>query len=111
MPNASPRGPLIQRRVMIVTSGRADSPAQALLEYLRRHEAPLVHYVSHPLSEDDGGEHLLRTLRHGDVVDERRMRRPSRPPWTYPLDVTAPLRLPAVDTWLGFTCLAAGQGL
>jgi glycosyltransferase involved in cell wall biosynthesis len=39
------------------------------------------------------------------------MRRPSRPPLSYPLDLTAPLVPPRVDVWFGFNSLACAQGL
>jgi glycosyltransferase involved in cell wall biosynthesis len=99
------------RRFVIASSGSADGPAQALVEYLRRAGAEAVVHLTHPLGAEDGDRHVSSTWL-ADGSRKRRVRhRPSRPPLTYPLDLTAPLLPPATEVWVGFNCLVAAQGL
>ncbi len=68
----------------------------------------LVHY--HPLDSGQNGRHLL--LDYGGAGPRRReFRLPSRPPWTYPLDLLIPPRLPRADVVIAFNNLHAARAL
>ena len=103
--------PLGELRCAVVANGFADGPAQALVEFLVRQRAARVVEISHPLSPEDPGLHRMR-VRGSDASEQMRvMRRPSRPPFTFPLDLVSPVLPPRVDIWFGFNALACAQGL
>jgi glycosyltransferase involved in cell wall biosynthesis len=96
---------------IISTNGFADSPAQALRDYLVRKRAERLTVVAHPLGRADRSRHVVTTYEGGRLVDEKRIALPSRPPLTFPLDLGVPLRLPHCDAWFGFNNLACVRGL
>jgi glycosyltransferase involved in cell wall biosynthesis len=97
-------------RVAIVANGFADGPAQALRDWLVGRGAEVVE-VAHPLTAEQGREHVV-TLWHGGAVVSRRSRTvPLRPPASFAVDPFVPLRLPRVDAWFGFNPLACARGL
>jgi glycosyltransferase involved in cell wall biosynthesis len=96
---------------VIAVNGFADGPAQALRDYLLRNEARALTVVAHPLDPRDGHRHLINTFESGRLVREKAIALPSRPPFTYPLDLAVPLRAPRCDAWFGFNNLACLRGL
>jgi glycosyltransferase involved in cell wall biosynthesis len=94
----------------VVCNGFADGPAQALRDHLVAEGARRVVMVSHPLTPEGGGGHVVAVHEAG-AVTTRTVRAPHRPPLTYPLDLVVPLRLPRSDLWVGFNPLAALRGL
>jgi glycosyltransferase involved in cell wall biosynthesis len=95
----------------IVSNGHVDGPAQALRDHLVRRGARRVTTVFHPLGAEDGGVHEVALFEHGVARGGRRVRLPSRPPLTYPLDLLVPVRAPRADAWFGFNALACARGL
>ena len=95
----------------IVSNGHVDGPAQALRDHLVRRGARRVTTVFHPLGAEDVGIHEVAVFEHGAARRVRRVRLPSRPPLTYPLDLLVPLRAPRADAWFGFNALAGARGL
>jgi glycosyltransferase involved in cell wall biosynthesis len=96
---------------VIVTSGFADGPAQPLRDYLRRSGARELIMVSHPLVGEHDAPHTVVRYVEGTQVQSREIRLPNRPPLTYAFDPFVPLRVPTMDVWFGFNCLATGVGL
>ncbi|GAC1332046.1 MAG: hypothetical protein NVSMB17_10710 [Candidatus Dormibacteria bacterium] len=95
----------------IVSNGFADSPAQAMRDFLVAHRAGQLQTILHPLGPDEGGVHEVSLWRQGRLSREWRHRLPSRVPVTYPLDFLVPPWPAASDCWFGFNCLAALRGL
>jgi glycosyltransferase involved in cell wall biosynthesis len=102
--------PLAGSSFLVATSGVAEGPSQALSRYLVEQGASAVHVLAHPLVREAANEHRLEQL-VGDAPSTRVVHRPNRPPITYLFDPITPLRLPKVDVWVGFNCLATAQGL
>jgi glycosyltransferase involved in cell wall biosynthesis len=103
--------PISESSFVIVANGTGDGPAQALRDYLVAAGAKRVTTVFHPLTAEDAGVHELGTWRQGRLVRRRRLRLPSRPPLTYPLDLVVPPVPPAGDVWFGFNGLSCAHGL
>ena len=95
----------------IVSNGHVDGPAQALRDHLLGKGARRVTTVFHPLGAEDAGVHEVAAYEQGARRGVRRLRLPSRPPLTYPLDLFVPLRAPRADAWFGFNALACARGL
>lgn len=96
---------------LIVANGTPDSPpASGVRDYLAATARELT-TVFHPLNRDDPPVHRVARWRSGEQVEERELKRPSRPPLTYATDVLAPLVRPRVDGWLGFSNLSALHGI
>lgn len=96
----------------VLANGDFDSPpASGLIDYLRDRGARRLVTVFHPLSPEDGNEHLITTYEPGSEPSRRVVRLPSRPPYTYPLDFVVPPRIGAVDGWFAFNNLLAARGL
>jgi glycosyltransferase involved in cell wall biosynthesis len=93
-----------------VANGFADGPAQALRDYLVSQDSA-VFAASHPLSPEDGKRHVIREYARGQLVDERQVRMPLRPPLSFVLDPWVPVLPPRVDAWFGFNPLACARGL
>jgi glycosyltransferase involved in cell wall biosynthesis len=98
-------------RFAIATNGYADSPAQALRDYFLMRRVKQLVMISHPLVPQDGQLHRIQEWRQGELVGDRRVDLPSHPPYTYPLDLLAPLLPPRVDCWIGFNALACWRGI
>ncbi len=94
----------------IVANGFADGPAQALRDYLVERGAHVV-TVFHPLTAEQGGQHVIAVYAGGRCASERAVRLPLTPPLSYALDPFVPLALPPVDIWFGFNPLACARGL
>ena len=94
----------------IVANGFADGPAQALRDYLVARGARVT-AVSHPLTPEDGGRHVVATYAGGSLVSRRSVSLPLRPPGSFLLDPVVPLHPPRVDVWFGFNPLACARGL
>jgi glycosyltransferase involved in cell wall biosynthesis len=93
----------------IASNGFADGPAQALRDYLvARGERVIT--IFHPLTPEQGTEHVITTYAD-DRITERRRRVPLRPPVSYLVDPFVPLVPPRVDAWFGFNPLACARGL
>jgi glycosyltransferase involved in cell wall biosynthesis len=97
-------------RVAIVANGFADGPAQALRDWLVGRGAEVAE-VAHPLTPEQGSEHVVVHWRDGEVVSRRTRTVPLRPPASFAIDPLVPLRLPRVDAWFGFNPLACARGL
>ena len=95
----------------IVSNGHVDGPAQALRDHLVQRGARRVTTVLHPLGADDDGLHEVAVFERGTAGSLRRVRLPSRPPLSYPLDLLVPARAPRADAWFGFNALACARGL
>jgi glycosyltransferase involved in cell wall biosynthesis len=94
----------------IVANGFADGPAQALRDYLVARAARVV-AVFHPLTSEQGTRHMVTEYSGGNRVRTRSIAVPLRPPLSFASDPFVPLRMPAVDTWLGFNPMACARGL
>jgi glycosyltransferase involved in cell wall biosynthesis len=94
----------------IASNGFADGPAQALRDYLVTRGARVV-TIFHPLTPEQGTEHVITTYADGGRLTERRRRLRLRPPFSYLLDPFVPLMPPRVDAWFGFNPLACARGL
>jgi glycosyltransferase involved in cell wall biosynthesis len=96
--------------VAIVSNGFADGPAQALRDYLVRRGTDVV-TIFHPLTPEQGTDHRIATYAGGELVRERSVRVPLKPPLSFALDPFVPPLPPRVDTWFGFNPLACACGL
>src|SRR5690348_13863664 len=65
----------------------------------------------HPLTAEQGTEHVIASYASGGRVSERRRRTPLRPPLSFLADPVIPLVPPRVDAWFGFNPLACARGL
>ena len=97
-------------RFAIVSNGFADGPAQALRDFLIDRGASVI-TVFHPLVPEAGNTHEITVYKNDNMVERRAIRTPIRPPFSFALDPFVPLRLPKVDVWFGFNCLACARGL
>lgn len=95
----------------IVSNGHVDGPAHAFRDHLVAREAASVRTIFHPLLPDEGGLHEVTVWARGERSSVRRLRLPSRPPLTYPLDLLVPPRIPRAHAWFGFNALACLSGL
>lgn len=96
----------------VVANGASDGPpASALREFLVANGAARVTAVLHPLSAEDPPRHEIAVYERGAQVRRRSVRAPSRPPYTYPLDVAIPMRMQHVDGWFAFNNLVCARGL
>ena len=94
----------------IASNGFADGPAQALRDYLVALDVEVV-TMFHPLTPEQGTEHLITSYADGVRMSERRRRTPLRPPLSFLADPVIPLVPPRVDAWFGFNPLACARGL
>jgi len=97
-------------RFAIASNGFAEGPAKALRDYLVARGASVV-TIFHPLTAEQGTEHVLTFYDGGREVKTRRIRLPIGPPYSYLVDPLVPLRTPRVDAWFGFNPLACARGL
>ena len=97
-------------RVAIVSNGFADGPAQALRDYLVDAGAFVV-TVFHPLAPEGGKRHEIVVYEDGREVRRRAFGLPVGPPASFVFDPLIPLRMPNVDYWFGFNCVACARGL
>jgi glycosyltransferase involved in cell wall biosynthesis len=98
-------------RFVIASNGFAEGPAPALRDYLVEKRAGTVTTITHPLLPDDGSDHVVTRWQAGVQVGTRTVKLPSRPPWTYPLDLFVPPWPPTADAWFGFNATACLRGL
>ena len=96
--------------VAIVANGFADGPAQALRDWLVGRGADVVE-VAHPLTPEQGTEHVVVSGGTARRSRAARGRCRSGPPPRSPSTRSCPLRLPRVDAWFGFNPLACARGL
>jgi glycosyltransferase involved in cell wall biosynthesis len=95
----------------IVANGQPDSPpAGPFREYLVANGARRVTTIIHPLTQEDGSHHEV-TVYEGGGTSTRRVRLPSRPPYTFPLDFFVPPWPRKVDGWFAFNNLACLRGI
>jgi len=100
-----------QSSFLLVANGSAETPpASAVLRFLVDSGSEVT-TIFHPLNAEDAGVHAVARWAGGRQVLERRLRLPSKPPYTYPLDALAPLLRPKVDGWIGFSNLSAADGV
>lgn len=102
--------PKLAVRVAVVANGFGDGPAQALRDHLVERGMSVL-AISHPLSPEDGREHVVATYASGELIERRAVRAPLRPPLSYLIDPLVPLRPPRVEVWFGFNPLACARGL
>ncbi len=96
---------------LLAVNGNRDSPpASGVRDFLAERARELT-TIYHPLGRGDPALHILERWEGGVQVVERRLRRPSRPPYSFPLDAVSPLRRPRVDAWIGFSNLSASYGI
>lgn len=96
---------------LLVANGAADSPpASGLRDWLVRRGAQVT-YVLHPLGPEEGGRHTVLRYADGRQAGDRSVRLPSRPPFTYPLDLAVPPLLPRADVVVAFNNLHAARAL
>jgi glycosyltransferase involved in cell wall biosynthesis len=96
----------------IVANGQPDSPpAGPFREFLVSRGARRVTTIIHPLTLEDGAHHEITVFEGGRQIGNRRVRLPSRPPYTYPLDFFVPPWPDPVDGWFAFNNLACMRGL
>jgi glycosyltransferase involved in cell wall biosynthesis len=96
---------------LLITSGSSESvPASAFRDWLLERGAR-VSMVVHPLAASDRGYHRILRYTDGQLSSERRIRLPSTPPLTYPLDLLAPPLLPRGDVVIAFNNLHAARAL
>jgi glycosyltransferase involved in cell wall biosynthesis len=96
-------------KVAIASNGFAEGPAQALRDYLVAHGADVT-TIFHPLTREQGTQHLIARYADGGVT-ERRVHLPVHAPLSYLADPFVPLTAPKVDVWFGFNPLACLRGI
>ena len=96
---------------LIVASGYASGPAQALVDFLRMSDIDLIEFLQHPLVAEGPGEHIQTVIEKNGVQKVKVRRRPNKPPITYVFDFITPLYLRRSDVWVSFNALATFQGL
>jgi glycosyltransferase involved in cell wall biosynthesis len=98
---------------VVETSGEYDAPpASALREFLVGRGARRVTTIVHPLTAEGNSDHLVEAWEAAaGSRTSRRIRLPSRPPFTYPLDLLVPLPPPRADVHIGFNNLACARAL
>ncbi|MDQ5972169.1 MAG: hypothetical protein QG553_328 [Patescibacteria group bacterium] len=99
-----------QSTFTIVANGFADGPAQALRDYLIKHDAKRVITIAHPLVPEGDNSHI-KTVYSGGRTSTQTIRMPHKPPYTYLFDPFIPARLPKSTAWFGFNNLACLRGL
>lgn len=96
---------------VVAVNGVPDSPpASGLVDFLLQRRAREVTTIFHPLLPEDGSHHTVTTYVRGEKVNRRTVRLPSRPPFTYPVDLFVPLHIPRADAWFGFNNLCCTRG-
>lgn len=96
---------------LLAANGEFDAPpVSGVREYLVP-RAAAVTVIMHPLNREDAPLHKIAHWRRGQLVSERTLALPSRPPYTYLLDAIAPLVRPRVDLWIGFNNLSVLNGI
>ena len=99
------------RSFIIVASGYASGPAQALVDFLRMSDLDVIEFLQHPLVAEGPGEHIQTVIVKNKIQKVKVRRRPNRPPITYVFDFLTPLYLRRSDVWVSFNALATFQGL
>jgi glycosyltransferase involved in cell wall biosynthesis len=95
----------------VLANGSPGSPpASGLTDYLERRGARVT-AVYHPLTPEHGSRHTIVTTDGHGHGRRRSVTLLSRPPFTYPLDLAIPLRMPSVDAWFAFNNLLCARGL
>lgn len=94
---------------IVVHGAPTGPPAIGLKQHLVRRGAD-VRCLYHPLNPEQGGRHTYERFRDG-VATRREVHLPSRPPYTYPLDMVVPFARDPVDVWFGFDNLSSWRGL
>ena len=103
---------IAESTIVLAWNGAPDSPpASGVRDYLLRVKARRVITVVHPLQAEDDPRHRLTVWEGGEQRSERVTRLPTRPPYTYPLDVLIPPWPLRGDLWIGFNNLMAVRGL
>lgn len=103
--------PIEQSSFLLVANGAPGSPPVSGVGDFLAERARETTIVLHPLNRGDPPVHHVSQWRDGRQVAQRELRRPSRPPLSYALDVLTPLWRPRVDGWLGFSNLSALHGI
>jgi glycosyltransferase involved in cell wall biosynthesis len=97
---------------LLVANGEPDQPPLSGVEdYLISRGAKTVTSVFHPLNPEDDGLHQIRVFEPGRRPRLRTLRLPTRPPYTFPLDMLWPVWPRPVDVWFAFNNLHALRGL
>jgi glycosyltransferase involved in cell wall biosynthesis len=96
--------------VVLAWSGFADGPSQALRDHLLTSGVRNLTTIAHPLTQEGPHHHEITRYVRGRPTT-RVVRAPVKPPFSYPLDLAIPLRVPLCDLWVGFNSLAVLRGL
>jgi glycosyltransferase involved in cell wall biosynthesis len=102
---------MANKTFLIVASGYASGPAQALVDFLKVSDAEVVEFLQHPLVAEGPGNHIQTLVTGNGDLKVKVRRRPNRPPITYVFDFITPLNLRRSDVWISFNALATIQGL
>lgn len=97
--------------ILLVNGTFGSPPATGVFEYLLANNAKRMTTVSHPLMSEDGDRHEIVVYESSQPVRRRSFRLPTYIPYTYPLDVLVPPRLPRADAWIAFNNLLCARGL
>ena len=103
--------PLSALNVVIASNGFAEGQAQALRDYLVEKRARRVMTIFHPLGAEDEPVHKIDVYEAGQLVSSKSVPAPSKPPFTYPLDLFIPPWPAPADVWFGFNATACLRGL
>ena len=96
----------------VAVNGAGPSPpASGLIDFLLENRARRLTTVFHPLEPEQQPQHVITVYEPDSEPRVRRVRLPSRPPFTYVLDPFVPLWPERVDGWFGFNNLACARGL
>ncbi len=93
-----------------MANGFADGPAQALRDHLVAGGLD-VFTAFHPLTPEQGTQHVVARYEAGRLVEERAVPLLLKPPLSFALDPLVPPLPPKVDAWFGFNPLACARGL
>lgn len=104
--------PVGKSTFMVSANGASGTPpASDLVEYLLAHGAQRITTIFHPLTAEEGSSHKITTYRPSHEPHQRTIPLPSRPPYTYPLDLLVPIWAPRVDGLFAFNNLLCARGL
>lgn len=96
---------------LLAANGASDAPPAAALRDWLVARGATVTTVFHPLEREERPRHEVVRYAGGREVARRAVTLPSRPPYTYPLDLLVPAWPEPVDVWFGFTNLLCARGL
>jgi glycosyltransferase involved in cell wall biosynthesis len=109
-PSTEPRR-IEDSRFVITGHGNEEAPpGVGVWQYLVAHGARRVDTIYHPLLREEGTLRRHTIYERGRQARRRTYRMPSRPPYSFPLDVVA-MPSPRTDLWIAFNNLLTARGL